>query len=101
MKYWTYKCPTCQQEEADTSTEYTVPDSTDGEFKRAKSTSVRKLKILQLNIDCLSTNLEELKALLRKHKIDAYLDTTWIRCEKMGKVQGTRWRTGRRPVGRY
>ena len=98
----TYKCPTCQQEEADTSTEDTVP--ADGEFKRAKSTSVRKLKILQLNIDCLSTNLEELKALLRKHKIDVFAiqETKMIIEDKDPSVPGyavKRWERSKEPGG--
>ena len=69
----TWKCLLCQQEEADASPDNnTNPDTAEGEFKGSKFTSVRKLKILQLNIENLRTNVDELTVFLQKHKIDIF-----------------------------
>ena len=74
-------CPLCTEE--DEIEETTDAGDTSTQYATTKGEEM-KLKILQLNVDCITSKMEELKGFLKKYEIDVFLfqETKLIKRDK-------------------
>ena len=83
-------CQICEEESAEREEDNRADMPTEEtQYATAKSTET-EIKILQLNVDCITSKMEELKDFLKQHEIDVFLfqETKLIKNDKTPKFPG-------------
>jgi len=82
-------CPACTETECHQGERNPEPEPIDSQYAQTASKDT-SLRILQINIDALLSKVEELKAFLKKHKIDAFAiqETKMIVKDKTPRIPG-------------
>ena len=89
-----WACPACTEERERKSAAEDAENRANAsirstQFEAAKATET-KLKILQLNVDCITSKMEELKSFLKKNEIDIFLlqETKLIKNDRPPRFPG-------------
>ena len=83
-------CQMCAEERAEREEANRADIPTEEtQYAAAKSTET-EIKILQLNVDCITSKMEELKDFLKQHEIDVFLfqETKLIKSDRTPKFPG-------------